>query len=58
MVLPTTQTTRERVFSKLKIVKTKLRSILHQERLLPLMLMAIEKDLLINSGNLINTRVQ
>ncbi|CAI6365489.1 unnamed protein product [Macrosiphum euphorbiae] len=55
LLLPSTQTTCERVFSKLKIIKTKLRSSLHQEHLNPLMLMSIEKDILIDSDELIDT---
>ena len=46
---------KERVFSKLKIIKTKLRSTLHQNHLLPSMLMAVEKDLSIDTGKLIDT---
>lgn len=45
MLLPSTQITCERVFSKLKVVKTKLRSSLNQQHLYPLMHMAIEKDM-------------
>ncbi|CAI6362869.1 unnamed protein product [Macrosiphum euphorbiae] len=55
LLLPSTQTTCERVFSKLKIIKTKLRSSLHQEHLNPLLLMSIEKDILIDSDELIDT---
>jgi len=55
LLLPSTQTTCERVFSKLKIIKTKLRSSLHQEHLNPLMLMSIEKDILIDPDELIDT---
>jgi len=40
LLLPSTQTTCERVFSKLKCIKTKLCSTLHQNHLTPLMLMA------------------
>jgi len=55
LLLPSTQTTCERIFSKLKIIKTKLRSSLHQEHLNPLMLMSIEKDIFIDSDKLIDT---
>ena len=55
LLLPSTQTTRERIFSKLKIIKTKLRSSLHQEHLNPLMLMTVEKDILIDLDKLIDT---
>lgn len=48
MLLPSTQVTCERVFSKLKVIKTKLRSSLDQQHLEPLMLMAIEKDITLN----------
>ncbi|XP_050061585.1 zinc finger MYM-type protein 6-like [Aphis gossypii] len=49
LLLPSTQTTCERVFSKLKCIKTKLRSTLHQNHLTPLMLMAIEKNIAIDT---------
>jgi hypothetical protein len=48
MLLPSTQVTCERVFSKLKVIKTKLRSSLDQQHLEPLILMAIEKDITLN----------
>ena len=48
MLLPSTQVTCERVFSKLKVIKTKLRSSLNQQYLEPLMHMAIEKDITLN----------
>lgn len=54
LLLPSTQVTCERIFSKLKIVKTKLRSTLNQEHLGPLMMMAVEKDLPINKEKLID----
>ena len=43
ILLPSTQVTCERVFSKLKVIKLKLRSSLDQQHLEPLILMAIEK---------------
>jgi hypothetical protein len=43
MLLPSTQVTCERVFSKLKVIKTKLRSSLDLRHLELLMLIAIEK---------------
>lgn len=55
LLLPSTQTTCERVFSKLKCTKTKLRSMLHQNHLTPLMLMAIEKNIAIDTQKLIET---
>jgi len=57
LLLLSTQTTSERIFSKLKIIKTKLRSSLHQKHLNPLMLMSIEKDIFIDSDKLIDTIV-
>jgi hypothetical protein len=48
MLLSSTQVIFERVFSKLKVIKTKLRSSLDQQHLEPLMLMAIEKDITLN----------
>jgi hypothetical protein len=48
MLLPSTQDSCERVFSKLKVIKTKLRSSLNKQHLEPLMLMAIEKDITLN----------
>ena len=43
ILLPSTQVTCERVFSKLKVIKIKFRSSLDQQHLEPLILMAIEK---------------
>ena len=48
MLLPSTQVTCERVFSKLKVIKIKLRSSLDQQHLEPLILMAIEKDIILH----------
>ena len=48
LTLPCTQVTCERVFSKLKIVKTRLRSALTQPFLEPLMLMNVESKYLSN----------
>ena len=45
LILPLTQVTRERDFSKLKIIKNRLRSTLSQKSLTPLMLISIEKDI-------------
>lgn len=45
MTIPCTQVTCERVFSKLNIVKNKLRNSMSQELLSPLILMNCEKDL-------------
>ncbi|KAL4120303.1 hypothetical protein QTP88_013020 [Uroleucon formosanum] len=55
LLLPSTQTTCERVFSKLKCIKTKLRSTLHQNHLSPLILMAIENNIVLDTQNLIET---
>jgi hypothetical protein len=46
LTLSFTQVSCERAFSKLKIVKTRLRSLLSNELLETFMLMSIEKDLL------------
>lgn len=48
ITLPCTQVTCERVFSKIKIVKNRLRSALSQELLFELMLMNVERDLFYN----------
>jgi len=52
ILLPSTQVTCERVFSKLKVIKIKLRSSLDQQHLEPLILMAIEKDITLNVGKI------
>ena len=52
--LPVTTATVERTFSKLKLVKTKLRSQCSEERLSDLLLLAIEKDIKINNSEVIN----
>lgn len=52
LILPSTQVTCERVFSKLKIVKTKLQSTISQENLG--LLMAVEKDILIDKEKIID----
>jgi len=53
LILPSTQVSCKRVFSKLKILKTKLRSTIKQENLGPLM-MAVEKDVEIDQEKLID----
>lgn len=58
LLLPSTQVTRERVFSKLKLVKSKIRSTISQQHLSPLMLMAIEKDIKIQKTKIIDTVAQ
>ncbi|XP_060846214.1 SCAN domain-containing protein 3-like [Rhopalosiphum padi] len=55
LLLPSTQVTCERVFSKLKLVKSKIRSTISQQHLSPLMLMAIEKDIQIQKTQIIDT---
>lgn len=55
LILPSTQVSCERVFSKLKIIKTKLRSTIRQENLGPLMMMAVEKDIEIDREKLIDS---
>ncbi|XP_019212484.1 zinc finger MYM-type protein 1 isoform X2 [Oreochromis niloticus] len=52
--LPVTTATVERSFSKLKIIKNKLRSLCGEERLSDLLLLAIEKDVEINYNEVIN----
>ena len=47
LTLPVTTASVERGFSKLTIVKSKLRSTMKQERLEALMLASVEKDLLL-----------
>lgn len=51
---PVSTPTVERSFSKLKLVKTKLRSLCKEERLSDLLLLAIEKDIPINDNDVIN----
>ena len=45
LTLPSTQVTCERVFSKLKIIKNRLRSSINEELLSDLLLMNIERDI-------------
>ena len=53
-MLPVSTATVERSFSKLKLVKTKLRSLCKEERLSDLLLLAIEKDVPINHNDVID----
>jgi len=46
LILPCTQVSCERAFSKLKILKTKLRSSINQEHLEALMSLFVEEDLI------------
>jgi len=55
LLLPSTQMTCEKVFSKLKLVKSKIRSTISQQHLSPLMLMTIEKDIKIQKTKIIDT---
>lgn len=48
LTIPLTQVTCERSFSKLKIIKTRLRSCLTQDNLESLLLMNCERELLVN----------
>ncbi len=52
--LPVSTATVEHSFSKLKLVKTKLRSLCKEERLSELLLLAIEKDIPINENDVID----
>ena len=52
--LPVSTATVERSFSKLKLVKTKLRTLCTEERLSELLLLAIEKDIPINLSEVID----
>jgi len=54
LILPSIQVTCERVFSELKLVKSKLRSTINQENLTPLMIMNVEKDIKIDKEHIIN----
>lgn len=45
MILPCTEVSCERVFSKLKLIKSRIRSALLQENLDPLLLMYVEREL-------------
>ena len=46
LTLPLMSCSAERAFSKLKIIKSRLRSTMHQERLQSLMFMSIESDIM------------
>lgn len=52
--LPVSTATVERSFSKLKLVKTKLRTLCSEERLSELLLLAIEKDIPVNLTEVID----
>lgn len=54
LTLACTQVNCERSFSKLKIIKTRLRASLGQELLEALLLISIEKDKIPNSEKIIN----
>ena len=59
LTLPLTSTSAERAFSKLKLIKSRLRSTMKQERLESLILMSVEDDLLeeLDSENLVQAFV-
>ena len=46
LTLPLTSCSAERAFSKLKLIKSRLRSTMNQERLQSLMLMSVESDIM------------
>ena len=48
LTIPLTSASAERTFSKLKIIKNRLRSTMRQDRLQSLMIMSIESDILSN----------
>uniref|UniRef100_A0A8C6P238 Zinc finger MYM-type protein 1-like n=1 Tax=Nothobranchius furzeri TaxID=105023 RepID=A0A8C6P238_NOTFU len=52
--LPVSTATVERSFSKLKLVITKLRTLCSEERLSELLLLAVEKDVTVNHGDVID----
>lgn len=52
--IPTTSSASERSFSKVKIIKTRLRSSMIQNRLESLMLLSCEKDIVLNPEEFLN----
>jgi len=52
--IPATSVSSERTFSKLKLIKTRIRSTMVQKRLESLMLLSCEKDVQINLDEAIN----
>jgi hAT family C-terminal dimerisation region len=52
--IPATTSVVERSFSKLKIVKSRLRSLCKQERLSELLMLSIEKDIPVDESEVIN----
>lgn len=52
--LPVSTATVERSFSKLKIIKSKLRSLCREEKLSDLLLLAIERDIQVSHSEVIN----
>ena len=52
--IPVSTATVERSFSKLKLIKTTLRSLCTEERLSDLLLLAIEKDIPMDHNEVIN----
>lgn len=54
LTLPCTQVTCERTFSKLKNIKTKLRSLISQDIMETLLLINIERDFIVDKDMVIN----
>lgn len=54
MTLPVSSVSTERSFSKLKVIKTKLRTTMNEDRLQNLMMISCESDLNINIENVID----
>lgn len=52
--IPTTSASSERSFSKVKLIKTRLRSTMMQNRLESLMLLSCEKDIVLNPEEILN----
>lgn len=55
LTLPVSSASPERAFSKLKLIKTRLRGTMGEERLESLMLMSCEKDITLCPDAIINT---
>lgn len=52
--IPSTSAASERSFSKVKLIKTRLRSTMMQNRLQSLMLLSCEKDIVLNPEDILN----
>jgi hypothetical protein len=55
LTLPVSSASPERAFTKLKLIKTRLKSTMCEERLESLMLISCEKDIAINTDEVIKT---